>query len=68
MTDLAQHAVNLHVQLQQKRRAGDPTDTFLIDTVLPATNAAVDAGADYDAIHAAADRTYGQWLIDNAGK
>ena len=53
---------------EKMRRAGAPTDEFLTKTVMPATNRAVAAGVDFGDIQAEADRTYGQWLIDNAGK
>ncbi|MFJ4785123.1 hypothetical protein [Streptomyces sp. NPDC088794] len=68
MSSLTETAVDLHVAYEKARRAGSPTDEFLTKTVIPATDRAVAAGADFDSIHADADRKYGQWLIDNAGE
>lgn len=68
MASLRETAVALNVEYEMRRRAGSPTDDFLTKTVVPATKRAVAAGADFDTIQADADREFGQWLIDNAGK
>jgi hypothetical protein len=61
-------AVALRVEYDKKVRAGDPADRFLLDQVLPAVEAAEKAGHSKQGIHTAADRAYGQWLIDNANR
>jgi hypothetical protein len=61
-------AVDLRVEYDKKRRAGDDTNSFLLDQVLPAVEAAESAGHAKQAIHNEADRRYGQWLIANAGR
>ena len=61
-------AVNLRVDYDKKLRAGDETNSFLLDQVLPAVDAAINAGSSKQDIHNEADRRYGQWLIDNAGR
>jgi hypothetical protein len=66
-TQLAETAADLLVQLHRKERAGDDGNTFYRQHVEPAIRAAVAAGANERAIHANADKRYGQWLIANAG-
>ncbi|MFF7308154.1 hypothetical protein [Streptomyces sp. NPDC008137] len=61
-------AVNLRVEYDKKLRAGDETNSFLLDQVLPAVEAAERDGCNKEDIHDEADRRYGQWLIDGAGR
>lgn len=61
-------AIHLLIDNQKMQRAGDPTRMHLLLHVLPAVDRAVEVGWDHAEIHAAADREFGQWLIDNAGK
>ncbi|MFE0470512.1 hypothetical protein ACFW2V_02700 [Streptomyces sp. NPDC058947] len=63
-----ENAVALRVEYDRRVRGGDPADRFLLDQVLPAVEAAENAGHSKERIHAAADREYGQWLIDNANR
>ncbi|MGW6218405.1 hypothetical protein ACWF8U_00855 [Streptomyces olivaceus] len=61
-------AVAALVDLNRRERAGERTGDFYRGTVQPAVEAAVAAGCDRTGIHADADRAYGRWLIDNAGR
>jgi hypothetical protein len=61
-------AVNLRVKYDKKLRAGDDANNFLLDQVLPAVEKAESAGHNKQDIHNEADRRYGQWLIDSAGR
>ena len=65
LRDLAVHLIVDHQKLQ---RAGSGTRMHLLLHVQPAIDHAVKAGWDRGDIYADADREYGQWLIDNAGK
>ncbi|MBZ6102723.1 hypothetical protein [Streptomyces olivaceus] len=65
---LERKAVAALVDLNKKERAGERTGDFYRGTVQPAVEAAVAAGSDRTGIHADADRAYGRWLIDNAGR
>ncbi|WP_416476988.1 hypothetical protein [Streptomyces sp. LKA04] len=61
-------AVARLVECEKKERAGENVGDFYRTKVQPAVNAAMQAGCPLGEIHAEADRTYGRWLIDNAGK
>jgi len=61
-------AVDRLVQMSKMERAGQNVSGYYRDTVQPAVQAAVAAGNNLTEIHTAADRTYGQWLIENAGR
>ena len=60
--------VHLLVDHQKLQRAGDSTRMHLLLHVQVAIDHAAKAGWDRGDIYADADREYGQWLIDNAGK
>ncbi|MFF9118293.1 hypothetical protein ACF09Y_22285 [Streptomyces massasporeus] len=66
--ELRDLAVHLLVDNQRLQRAGCATRMHLLLHVHPALDHAVKVGWDRDDMHAAADREYGQWLIDNAGR
>lgn len=66
--ELRDLAVHLLVDNQRLQRGGYATRMHLLLHVQPAIDHATKVGWDRDDIHAAADREYGQWLIDNAGK
>lgn len=66
--ELRELAIHLLIDNQKLQRAGVGTRMHLLLHVQPAIDHAVKAGWDRDDIHAEADRDYGQWLIDNAGK
>lgn len=61
-------AIHLLVDNQKLQRAGDGHRMHLLLHVLAAVDHAAKVGWDRGDIHADADREYGQWLIDNAGK
>jgi hypothetical protein len=64
--DVREAAVDALVASARRERAGqDVTDHYRTD-VQPALNAAHAAGYTDADIHAAADRRYGLWLIDNS--
>lgn len=65
--ELRDLAVHLLVDSQKLQRAGSGTRMHLLLHVQPAIDHAAKAGWDRGDIYAAADREYGQWLIDNAG-
>jgi hypothetical protein len=62
--DLAVHLLADNARLQ---RAGRGTRMHYLLHVQPAIHHAIKVGWDRGDIHIEADRTYGQWLIDNAG-
>lgn len=66
--ELRDLAIHLLVDNQKLQRAGAPTRMHLLLHVQPAIDHAAKVGWDRGDIHADADREYGQWLIDNAGK
>lgn len=66
--ELRDLAVHLLVDSQKLQRAGAATRMHLLLHVQTALDHAAKVGWDRGDIHAAADREYGQWLIDNAGK
>lgn len=66
--ELRELAIHLLVDHQKLQRAGSATRMHLLLHVTPAIDHAAKVGWDRDEIHAEADREYGQWLIDNAGK
>jgi protein subunit release factor B len=61
-------AVARLVEMSKMDRAGQNTSSYYRGTVQPAVTAATAVGCNLTEIHAEADRTYGQWLIDNAGR
>lgn len=61
-------AIHLLVDNQKLQRAGCGARMHDLLHVQPALDHAVKVGWDRDDIHSEADREYGQWLIDNAGK
>lgn len=66
--ELRNLAVHLLVDSQKLQRAGCATRMHDLLHVQPALDHAAKVGWDRGEIHAEADREYGQWLIDNAGK
>lgn len=60
--------VHALVTYHKKERAGDIDHDTYNTEVLPHADAAYAAGWTHRDLHGAADREYGQWLIDNAGK
>lgn len=66
--ELYELAVHLLVDNQKLQRAGAGTRMHDLLHVQPALDHAAKVGWDRGDIHADADREYGQWLIDNAGK
>lgn len=66
--ELRELAIHLLVDNQRLQRVGARTRMHLLLHVEPAIDHAAKAGWDRGDIHADADRTYGQWLIENAGK
>lgn len=66
--ELRSIAIRMLVDNQKMQRASDPTRMHLLLHVLPAVDRAVEAGWDHAEIHADADRQFGQWLIDIAGR
>lgn len=66
--ELRELAIHLLVDHQKLQRAGAATRMHLLLHVQPALDHAAKVGWDRGDIHADADREYGQWLIDNAGK
>lgn len=66
--ELRDLAVHLLVDNQRMQRAGCATRMHLLLHVTTAVDHATKAGWDRGGIYADADREYGQWLIDNAGK
>jgi hypothetical protein len=61
-------AVHLLVDNARLQRAGRGTRMHYLLHVQPAIDHATKVGWDRGDIHTDADRTYGQWLIDNAGQ
>jgi hypothetical protein len=61
-------AIHLLVDHYRMQRAGEGTRMHLLLHVTPALDHAAKVGWDRDELHAAADREYGQWLIDQAGR
>lgn len=61
-------AVSRLVEMSKMERRGDNVTSYYQNTVQPAVKAATGAGCTLTEVHAEADRIYGQWLIDNAGK
>ncbi|MET7687997.1 hypothetical protein ABZT06_08450 [Streptomyces sp. NPDC005483] len=66
--ELRDLAVHLLADNQRLQRAGRGIRMHYLLHVQPAIEHAVTVGWDRGDIHADADRTYGQWLIDNAGR
>lgn len=66
--ELRELAVHLLVDNNRLQRAGRKHRMHYLLHVQPAIDHATDVGWDRGDIHADADRAYGQWLIDNAGK
>lgn len=66
--ELRDLAVHLLAENQRFQRAGRGTRMHYLLHVQPAIDHAAKAGWDRGDIHADADRQYGQWLIDNAGR
>ena len=66
--ELRELAVHLLADNQRLQRAGAGHRMHYLLHVQPAIEHAVTVGWDRGDIHADADRSYGQWLIDNAGK
>lgn len=66
--ELRSLAIHLLIDNQRLQCAGAATRMHLLLHVQPALDHAAKAGWDRGEIHADADREYGQWLIDNAGK
>ena len=66
--ELYELALHLVVDNQKLQRAGSATRMHYLLHVQPALDHAAKVGWDRGDIHAEADREYGQWLIDNAGK
>ena len=66
--ELRDLAIHLLVDNYKLERAGAGTRMHLLLHVQPALDHATKVGWDRGDIHADADREYGQWLIDNAGK
>ena len=66
--ELYELAVHLLADNQRLQRAGRGTRMHYLLHVQPAIDHAAAVGWDRGDIHADADREYGQWLIDNAGK
>jgi len=66
--ELRDLAVRFLIDNQRLQRAADAHRMHYLLHVIPAIQHAADAGWDPADIHADADRTYGQWLIDNAGQ
>jgi hypothetical protein len=60
-------AINLLVECSKLDRAGRDSSSFYRQRVQPALAAAAKAG-QAAGVFAEADRRYGQWLIDNAGR
>ena len=66
--ELRDLAIHLLADNQRLQRAGVGHRMHYLLHVQPAIDHAIKVGWDRGDIHAAADREYGQWLIDNAGK
>lgn len=66
--ELRDLAIHLLVDNQRLQRAGAATRMHDLLHVQPALDHAVKVGWDRGDLFAEADREYGQWLIDNAGK
>lgn len=62
-----ENAIRVLIASQKADRAGRATDP-VHRQVVPALDQAKAAGCNLRSIHADADRRYGQWLIDNAGR
>ncbi|MET9190108.1 hypothetical protein ABZX63_33315 [Streptomyces tendae] len=60
-------AIQAIIASQKADRAGRTNDP-VHRQVVPALDQAKAAGCNLPSIHAEADRRYGQWLIDNAGR
>ncbi|WP_406122982.1 hypothetical protein OHQ89_12475 [Streptomyces canus] len=66
--ELRELAIHLLADNQRLKRAGRGHRMHYLLHVQPAIDHAIKVGWKRGDIHAAADREYGQWLIDNAGK
>jgi hypothetical protein len=66
--ELRDLAIHLLADNQRLQRAGHSTRMHYLLHVQPAIDHAIKVGWDRGDIHTEADRQYGQWLIDNAGK
>lgn len=66
--ELRDLAIHLLVDHQKLQRAGCGTRMHLLLHVTPALDHAAKVGWDRGELYAEADREYGQWLIDNAGR
>jgi len=66
--ELRELAVHLLVDSARLQRAGRKHRMHYLLHVQPAIEQAVEVGWDRYDIRADADREYGQWLINNAGK
>ncbi|MGW2721414.1 hypothetical protein [Streptomyces sp. NPDC001492] len=64
--ELRELAIHLLVDNQKLQQAGASHRMHFLLHVLPALDHAAKAGWDRSEIHAAADREYGQWLVDEA--
>ncbi|AWT42575.1 MULTISPECIES: hypothetical protein [Streptomyces] len=67
MSDPCETAINLLVECSKLDRAGRDSSSFYTQRVQPALQAAAATGRNVD-LFAEADRRYGKWLIDNAGR
>lgn len=67
MSDPCETAIDLLVECSKLDRAGRDSATFYTQRVQPALEVAAATGRNVD-LFAEADRRYGQWLIDNAGR
>jgi hypothetical protein len=66
--ELRDLATRMLIDNHRLQRAGSGTRMHLLLHVRTAIDHAADAGWDRGNIHIEADRTWGQWLIDNAGQ
>jgi hypothetical protein len=66
--ELRSLAIHLLFDYQRLQRAGAGTRMHLLLHVGPAVDHATKVGWDRGELHAAADREYAEWLIENAGK
>ena len=64
--DVRETAVAALVESARRERAGQDVTGHYRTDVQPALDAAHAAGYTSDDLHAAADRRYGLWLIDNS--
>jgi hypothetical protein len=66
--ELCELAIHLLVDNQRLQRAGAGYRMHYLLHVQSAIDHAIKVGWDRGDIHTQADRQYGQWLIDNAGR